>query len=157
MAAFRKQSVFQSGIVSLLTALRVTSDELVNLKKMFLQIDTSQDGQLSLEEVRTGMASVLGEMKAATQDWAELIEQLDTDGNGLIDYGEFISAAVNRAKLLNRENLQIAFSLFDQDGNGLISISELRAVFSGGARDSSSEDEVLWEQIMAEADKNHDN
>ena len=41
MAAFRKQNVFQTGVVSLLTALKVQSTELVNMKKMFLRIDTS--------------------------------------------------------------------------------------------------------------------
>ena len=41
MAAFRKQNVFQTGVVSLLGALRVQSEELVNMKKMFLRLDTS--------------------------------------------------------------------------------------------------------------------
>ena len=55
MAAFRKQNVFQTGVVSLLTALKAQSNELVNMKKMFLQLDTSQDGFLSVEELETGM------------------------------------------------------------------------------------------------------
>ena len=36
MAAFRKQNIFQTGVVSLLTALKVQSSDLVNMKKMFL-------------------------------------------------------------------------------------------------------------------------
>ena len=51
MAAFRKQNVFQTGVVSLLGALRVQSEELVNMKKMFLRLDTSQDGFLTVEEL----------------------------------------------------------------------------------------------------------
>lgn len=51
MAAFRKQNIFQTGVVSLLTALKVQSSELVNMKQMFLRLDTSQDGFLSLEEL----------------------------------------------------------------------------------------------------------
>ncbi len=56
---------------------------------------------------------------------------MDTNHDGKIDYGEFITAAVNRAKLLNEENLRIAFNLFDADGNGVISKEEIRSVFHG--------------------------
>ena len=64
------------------------------------------------------MSQVLGVMRAGSQDWSELIHQLDTNQDGKIDYGEFITAAVNRARLLNEENLRIAFNMFDKDGNG---------------------------------------
>ena len=66
-----------------------------------------------MDELRNGMAGVLGTLKAGTSDWSELIEQLDTNGDGKIDYGEFITAAVNRQKLLNEQNLDVAFKLFD--------------------------------------------
>ena len=99
---------------------------------MFLSLDTSQDGFLSTDELQVGMGQVLGLVNAGSQDWHELVHQLDTNQDGKIDYGEFITAAVNRTKLLNEENLRIAFTLFDKDGNGQISIDELRAVFHGG-------------------------
>lgn len=140
MAAFRKQNVFQTGVVSLLTALKVQSNELVNMKQMFLGLDKSQDGFLTVEELQTGMAEVLGVMRAGSQDWNELIHQLDTNRDGKIDYGEFITAAVNRAKLLNEENLRIAFQMFDKDGNGQISKQELRDVFHGAACQTALED-----------------
>ena len=118
MAAFRKQNVFQTGVVSLLTALKVQSSELVNMKQMFLGLDSSNDGFLTVEELQAGMSQVLGVMRAGGQDWNDLIHQLDTNRDGKIDYGEFITAAVNRARLLNEENLRIAFNMFDTDGNG---------------------------------------
>ena len=77
------------------------------------------------------MKSVLGFLRAGSQDWHELVNQLDTNHDGKIDYGEFITAAVNRARLLNEENLKIAFNLFDKDGNGVISKEEIRSVFHG--------------------------
>ena len=48
MAAFRKQNRFQSGVVSLLSHMKLQASELVNLKQMFIKYDTSRDGFLSL-------------------------------------------------------------------------------------------------------------
>ena len=73
MAAFRKQNVFQTGVVSLLASLKVQSNELVNMKRMFLQLDTSQDGFLTIDELSDGMNQVLGFMRAGAQDWHDLI------------------------------------------------------------------------------------
>ena len=104
------------------------------------------------------MGQVLGLMRAGAQDWHELVHQLDTNQDGKIDYGEFITAAVNRTRLLNEENLRIAFNLLDKDGNGQISKDELRAAFQGAACQSgdTADDESLWNQIMAEVDQNND-
>jgi Ca2+-binding EF-hand superfamily protein len=71
-------------------------------------------------------------MRAGSQDWRDLITQLDTNQDNKIDYGEFITAAVNRTRLLTEDNLRMAFEMFDKDGNGQISTDELRAVFHGG-------------------------
>jgi calcium-dependent protein kinase len=51
---------------------------------------------------------------------------LDTNGDGKIDYAEFTTAAIDRRIILNQKNLEASFKIFDQDGNGQISIDELR-------------------------------
>jgi calcium-dependent protein kinase len=38
----------------------------------------------------------------------------DTDQNGHIDYSEFISATIDKKKLLSKERLKLAFSIFDR-------------------------------------------
>jgi len=35
-------------------------------------------------------------------EWQELVDSLDTNGDGKIDYSEFITAAVNRAQILSK-------------------------------------------------------
>ena len=97
------------------------------------------------------MSQVLGVMRAGSQDWSELVTQLDLNHDGKIDYAEFMTAAVNRAKLLNNENLKIAFDMLDTDGNGQITKDELRAVFHGAIQQSASiedDDEQVWNSIM---------
>ena len=44
--------------------------------------------------------------------------QADVDGNGSIDYIEFITATMHRHKLEREEDLYKAFQHFDTDGSG---------------------------------------
>ena len=80
----------------------------------------------------------------------------DLDGDGKIDYAEFIQAAIDHKHLLNKQNLEIAFNMFDLNHDGQISISELKSMFSDNIINSSSGDEMV-NKIMSEVDKNHDN
>ena len=61
--------------------------------------------------------------------YEEIITDLDKNCNGVIDYSEFLVAAADKEQLLNLTNLQVAFSMMDQDGSGTISRQELRNVF----------------------------
>ena len=54
-----------------------------------------------------------------------MISAVDSNGDGLIDYDEFMTAAANRAKLLNKENLKAAFKVLDANGDGKITPDEL--------------------------------
>ena len=42
-------------------------------------------------------------------NYQELMQTIDKDGNGVIDYTEFITAAIDKAALLNMKNLISAF------------------------------------------------
>ena len=56
--------------------------------------------------------------------------------------------------LLSQQNLQIAFKMFDQDGNGTLSMDELKSVFASGS--ASGQTESVWQQIIDSADTNKD-
>lgn len=79
---------------------------------------------------------------------------MDVDGDGEIDFTEFISAAFDKRALLTQENLDAAFKTFDADGNGKITKDELKAVFASGKAGKATEE--VWEKIMADVDKNGD-
>lgn len=63
---------------------------------------------------------------------------MDQDGNGKIDFSEFVAAAYDRSKLLNSENIKIAFNMFDIERNGKISRQELERVL-GNFKENSVE------------------
>ncbi|KAF5934662.1 hypothetical protein HYC85_030833 [Camellia sinensis] len=55
-----------------------------------------------------------------------LFHLADIDNSGTIDYGEFIAATLHINKMEREENLIAAFSFFDKDGSGYITIDELQ-------------------------------
>lgn len=99
------------------------------------------------------MERVFGSLKGSAKEHLELIKALDKDGNGLIDYSEFITAAIDKAHLLSKDNLKAAFNMLDRDGGGTITVDELKAAFDS----HGDKDDKLWKEIMDEVDTNHDN
>ena len=60
------------------------------------------------------------------------MEELDVNNDGQIDFQEFLTAAIDKERVIHKENLEAAFKVFDADGNGSISVDELKAVFDSG-------------------------
>lgn len=76
--------------------------------------------------------------------------QADIDNSGTIDYGEFIAATLHMNKLERDENLVSAFSFFDKDGSGYITVDEL----SQACKDFGLDD-VQLDEMIKEIDQNN--
>ncbi len=87
-------------------------------------------------------------------EYQQLMMSLDKDGNGVIDYTEFITGAIDKVTLLNKKNLETAFKLLDVDNSGMITVEELKLAFD---TQGDKKDESLWLEIMREVDQNGDN
>ena len=74
----------------------------------------------------------------------------DANGDGKIDYTEFVAAAMKKETMLTNKNIRSAFNLLDVDGNGSISKEELQQMFGAG------HDEAVWDDIMREVDADGD-
>ena len=144
---------FQSGVLQFIVCLKATSEDLEQLKKLFIKLDTSKDGFIQVEELRDGMKELLKYLQDDVSAYNELMEGLDQDGNGVIDYSEFITGAIDKQAMLQKGNLKNAFDLIDSDNSGAITINELKNAFDS----NETKDESLWKEIMLEVDKNRDN
>lgn len=71
---------------------------------------------------------------AAEVEVDRIMKNVDIDRNGHIDYSEFIAATIDKRKLLSKERLKAAFSIFDRDDNGFISAQEVRHVLDHGKK-----------------------
>lgn len=75
------------------------------------------------------MQTILGVFKGDVAHYEDLMSSIDRNGDGVIDFTEFITAAIDKAVLLSKDNLEAAFSLIDKDNSGMITVDELKAVF----------------------------
>lgn len=77
-----------------------------------------------MAELKEGLKGISGGALTDKEiDQAMMI--MDTNNNGYIDYTEFIAACMQSYNYLNENHLKTAFSYFDKDSSGTISLSEL--------------------------------
>ena len=90
-------------------------------------------------------------------DVEKIFKSLDGNGDGLINYSEFLAATVDRKKALTMQNLQFAFHHFDVDGSGYITEQDLTEVFHREGKFGATADLVterrMIHNIMQEAAK----
>jgi calcium-dependent protein kinase len=82
----------------------------------------------------------------------KIMKLADLDGNGEIEYSEWVVATMDKHNLLTDEKLKAAFNLFDRDGGGTISAKELKEVLGVG----KNIDEKIWNELIQEVDGNGD-
>ncbi|KAK6124592.1 hypothetical protein DH2020_041666 [Rehmannia glutinosa] len=122
----------------------LSTEEIQGLKAMFTNMDTDNNGTITYEELKAGLAR-LGS-KLTETEVRQLMDAADVDGNGTIDYIEFITATMHRHRLEREENLYKAFQYFDKDSSGFITRDELEtAMQEYGMGDPSTIREIISE------------
>lgn len=61
----------------------------------------------------------------------DMINEVDADGNGTIDFPEFLTMMARKMRDTDsEEEIREAFKVFDRDNNGFISAAELKHVMT---------------------------
>ncbi|XP_042411463.1 calcium-dependent protein kinase 16-like [Zingiber officinale] len=137
-------------------ALRVIADhlsteEVEDIKEMFRMMDTDNDGIVSHEELKAGLSKFGSHL--VESEVHMLVEAVDTNGKGTLDYGEFLAVSLHLQRMANDEHLRRAFSYFDKDGNGFIEPNELHeALAEDGATDSMEAANDILQEVDTDKD-----
>merc|ERR1712151_140585 len=108
---------------------QLTEEQIAEFKEAFSLFDKDGDGTITTKELGTVMRS-LGQnpTEAELQD---MVNEVDADGNGTLDFPEFLSLQARKMKDTDTEEELIeAFKVFDRDGSGFINADELRHVMT---------------------------
>ena len=90
----------------------------------------------------------LGQNPRAEAELQDMINELDTNGNGTVEFPEFLTMIASKMKGTDgEEEIKEAFHELDKDGNGFISTAELRHVMTylGEKHTDEEVDEIIWE------------
>ncbi|KAJ7841041.1 calmodulin [Mycena olivaceomarginata] len=121
-------------------------------KEAFSLFDKDGDGTITTLELGTVMRS-LGQ-NPTEGELQDMINEVDVDGNGTIDFNEFLAMMAKKFQDTDsEEEIRQAFTVFDKDGNGTISVTELQQVMRS-LGEKLSDREV--EEMIREADTDGD-
>ena len=145
LSAFKATRMLQQATLGFIASHLISAQETEELRKAFISIDTDGDGKLSREELEKGYSKAKIKI-----DIDHILKTCDADGNGFIDYSEFITATLNWEKSLSAKRLEEAFKAYDTDASGTITMDELQSFFG------AHKDDKVYQEIMKEADTNGD-
>lgn len=121
-------------------------------REAFAIFDTNRTGCITSSDLTAVMRN-LGQ-NPSEKDIQDMVNEIDADGNATIEFDEFLNMMEQKMRsVIPDETLYEAFNVFDKDGNGFISLEELRHVMNClGVVLTKSE----VQQMMDEADTDKD-
>jgi calmodulin len=128
----------------------LTEEQVAEFKEAFELFDKDGDGFIQTKQLGTVMRS-LGQ-NPTEAELIDMINEVDADGKGIIDFPEFLSLMSCKMHDVDvEEELIECFKVFDRDNNGFISAAELRHVMCGlGEKITDEEiDEMVHEADVA--------
>jgi len=149
MKHYAQSTVLKKAALQVM-ATQMSEQQIRSLGQTFRRLDANQDGVLTLREMREGVIGTPAEKVCG--DLELLFEQLDTDGDGHLQYTEFLAGALCARRFLCEDLAWAAFQRFDQDGNGRITTQELAKAL--GAEAGGLDEDLA--AVMGAADRDGD-
>jgi len=131
---------------------QLSDEQIAEFREAFSLFDKDGDGTITTTELGTVMKS-LGQSPCES-DLQDMINEVDADGNGTIDFKEFLEMMTKHMKEADcDQELREAFKVFDTDGNGKISSFELKEVMKN-LGEKLTDEEI--NEMIREADDDGD-
>merc|ERR1719476_950400 len=127
LRGFRSQNKLKKAALHII-ANQLNEDQIKALRETFMQLDGNGDGKLTVNEMKEGIQKA--GLKEIPTDLQQIMEDVDSDGSGVIDYTEFLAATLDKRLYLQEDVCWSAFRIFDRNGDGKISKKEIRSVLN---------------------------
>uniref|UniRef100_A0A7S1WC29 Calmodulin n=1 Tax=Alexandrium catenella TaxID=2925 RepID=A0A7S1WC29_ALECA len=129
LRGFRSQNKLKKAALHIIAG-QLNEEQIKALRETFMALDHNGDGLLTSAEMKEGLAKA--DLKDIPAEVQQIMEDVDSDGSGVIDYTEFLAATLDKRLYIQEDVCWTAFRLFDRNGDGQISTDELRFVLDNG-------------------------
>ncbi|GLD75506.1 troponin C type 1a (slow) isoform X1, partial [Lates japonicus] len=135
---------------------QLTDEQKNEFKAAFdIFVQDAEDGCISTKELGKVMR-MLGQ-NPTPEELQEMIDEVDEDGSGTVDFDEFLVMMVrcmkDDSKGKSEEELAELFRMFDKNADGYIDLDELKTMLESTG-EAITEDDI--EELMKDGDKNND-
>lgn len=131
---------------------KFTEEQIAEFREAFQIFDKDHDGMILTKELGTVMRG-LGQ-NPSDNEIAQMILDVDENGDGTIDFKEFLGLIAEKLKTSgNKQELLEAFKLIDKDGIGALPAYEFRYLMSTSGEDIEEEE---IDEMIKEADLDGD-
>ncbi|KAM5546365.1 hypothetical protein ABKV19_002526 [Rosa sericea] len=110
----------------------LSEEQIAEFQEAFCLFDKDGDGCITIEELATAIKSV--DQNPTAEELQNMLSEVDIDGNGTIEFGEFLNVMVTKMKLRNvminlgerltDEEVEQMIREADLDGDGLVNYEE---------------------------------
>jgi len=143
LRTFAKTTKFKATVLNLMTH-TLSEEDIDNLKKSFAAMDENKDGKITLMELSKAMLKF--DHAVVAEEIERVMKAADIDEDGVISYNELMLTFVQRKLNAKEERLWDSFCKMDLNGDGRITVDELRSVLGQEA------DERKVKELIAEVD-----
>mmetsp|Transcript_10750 Transcript_10750/g.23132 ORF Transcript_10750/g.23132 Transcript_10750/m.23132 type:complete len:504 (+) Transcript_10750:29-1540(+) len=152
LRGFRSQNKLKKAALHIIAG-QLNEDQIKALRDTFMGLDKNGDGLLTPAELKEGLQKA--GLKEIPPDLQAIMEDVDADGSGVIDYTEFLAATLDRRQYIQEDVCWSAFRVFDRNGDGKISQDELKMVLSNDQVEDTLGAGMIVE-LLKEVDGNGD-
>jgi len=152
LRGFRSQNKLKKAALNIIAG-QLGDTQIKALRDTFMQLDGNGDGLLTVNEMKEGLAKA--GLKEIPPDLQQIMEEVDSDGSGVIDYTEFLAATLDRAAYIKEDVCWSAFRIFDRNGDGKISKNEIEAMLGSGDVESAMGAQAVAD-LLKDVDKDGD-
>lgn len=122
LSRYTKGSELRKDVMTIISK-HLQADEITSLNHIFRGLDRDHTGYIDFGEFQNAISRL---EFAHSLDINELFKAIG-DGDNRIKYSAFISAAMDRKILLNKEIRWMTFKFFDPDDKGYITVDSMKA------------------------------
>ncbi|UZJ53054.1 hypothetical protein CBS101457_002374 [Exobasidium rhododendri] len=105
----------------------LTDEQRQEIKEAFDLFDTDKDGAIDYHELKVAMRALGFDLKKA--EVLKILRDHDHKGEGVMEWDDFLRVMTHKISMRDpMDEIRRAFSLFDDDGTGKISLRNLKRV-----------------------------